>query len=146
MRYAEKVVTIDGKDLADFQHLGCRYEGGIREVHRMIGVLLHELEGAVECGLVQEPHRKSTPQDKISEPLRAQTSGIQKMKSFSQHGNGGYEAFPDSLENGVAAIVVLILRIKKGFERPGVNQDHRPCFLRMASRTPRFASAEEAVP
>lgn len=69
----------------------------------------------------------------------------EQVKNLRQDGHRRAKWIADLLERRLATPVLVILWIEKCYQGAGIDQDHRPCFLRMASLTPRLLSVEGAV-
>ena len=66
-----EVRFIQSKDFASLQGFSGRDHGGVREIHRMVRVLFHQLEGSRETQAIEEPHRKASPLDELTHPFGA---------------------------------------------------------------------------
>ena len=67
------------------------------------------------------------------------------MKRLGQYGGCGENGLPNSLQRPATPVVLLVLWVKKGDQRPCIEQDHFRSFLRSAATTPCRVSVEGAV-
>src|SRR5947208_8714688 len=95
--------------------------------------------------LIHEPNRGASTQDEFSQALGSKAAWIEQMKRLRQDRHGRCERLAQSPEKGPAALMSSVLGIEESHEGPGVDQDHRECFLRIASCAPRRLSVEGAT-
>lgn len=89
-----EVRSIQSKDFASLQGFGGGDHGGVRQIHRMVRVLFHQLEGTRETQAIEEPHRKTATLDELAHPVGADTLRLQHVKSLGEHGDRGTQPFP----------------------------------------------------
>jgi hypothetical protein len=140
-----EVSSIDGEDPADLQDLRRSHEGRVGEIHGVIRVLFHQLEGALQRVMVHEPDGDPTLQDEVPEPGGTLAGRVKDVEDLCQDRDRGGERLSDILQDGSTPDVLAISGIEEGHQGTGIDQDHRFSFLWRASRTPRRVSVEGTV-
>jgi len=122
-------------------------ERRIGEVHLPICVHLHQLERPVQRRLVAEPDRQRTDRHEITERLRPAAGGLQDVKGFRQNGDGCLDRLLDALQRHRTAVMLVVLGVEQGDERPRVDENHRRRFRRASSafRTPSRVLVDGAI-
>jgi hypothetical protein len=77
-----RVVTIEGKDLAQLQALGEHHERGVGEIHRTVGIAEHQLKGPNLGLVVQEPKIETMAGHEVHQSLGADAAGGQQVEGF----------------------------------------------------------------
>ena len=140
-----EISPINGEDPADLQDFSRAHERRVSEIHGVIRVLLHQLEGALQGVMVHEPDGDPALQDEVAKPGGTLTGRIKDVEDLCQDRDRRGECFADILQDGPTPDMLAIFGIEEGHQGAGVDQDHRFSFLWRASRTPRRVSVEGTV-
>lgn len=140
-----EIATVDRKDFPKLQALGENDERGVGEIHRVVGILDHQLEGPDQSLVVQKQDIETATGNKIHQPLRANAGGGQQMEGFGEHGERRAQGLFDARQYAGASLVIAIGRVEQGDERSSVRQDHRSCFWRIALETAVLAARAGAT-
>ena len=139
-----EVSSINREDLPGPEGFGRGDERCVGEIHRMIGISLHQLECARQRVGIEEPHRKPAARDEVSQTIRSQTLRLEKMERVGEHRNGGPEGLSNLLQNLPASAMFTILGVEQRQNWSGVDEDHRRSFFSRAVRTPRLTRVDGA--
>jgi len=140
-----EVHSIQSKDLAGVQSFSGRDHRGVRQIHGMIRVLLHQLKGTRETPAIEEPHRKASPLDELAHSVRADTLRLQHVEGLGEHGDRGTQPFPQRPQGVRRSLMLPIPGIEKRDERPGVHENHLARFFFRRLRTVAPLSVEGPI-
>src|SRR5947209_4779996 len=103
-----EISAIDGEDSARAKRFGGGNERCVRQVHRMISVQLHELEGSTEPRSIKEPYRQSTVFHEFPQAIRANAGRSEHVKRLGEHGGGGENGLTDLPQYPAAPVVLFV--------------------------------------
>ena len=131
-----KVPPIDREDSCRGEGFGGHDERGIGEVHRMAGVLVHQLECSSQSRAIEEPDRGAPARDEVPEAIRPTAGWREHVERLGQDRNRRDERFAQGSQDFPTPRVGRVLGIEERDDWAGVEQNHRRSFRRMALRTP----------
>jgi len=99
----------------------------------MIGVLFHQLEGPLQACCIEKPDRRASAHDEVTEAIGPCAAGREHVECLGEDRNSREERLPEGLENLSTTSVGRVFRIEERDQWPGVDQDHRRSFRRMAA-------------
>ena len=140
-----EVPPVECQDPTVAQSLGGDNERSVGEVHRMIGIVLHQLESANESRRVEEPDGDCAGEHEGVERGAPATTGREEMECFGEDRYGRVEPASLAPQRAAATVVAAVAGIEQSDQRAGVDQDQRRCFRRIAARIARLASLDGAI-
>ena len=114
-------------------------ERGVGEVHRFVGIFLHQFERALKNRIVDMENLQLAFGDEIPEPLRANAPRPQQMKSLRQDRDGRRDRLFDRFEGFDASLVAAVGGVEQRNQWTGIDQDYRLCFSPITAATAVFA-------
>jgi hypothetical protein len=120
-----EIASIESEDSCRAQSLCGNDQRRIREIHGVVGILIHELEGPSQRASIEKPHDGPIALQELAERRCSLATWVEQMKSLCENGLRGYEGLAHTFQDLASFGMSVVLRIKQGHEWPGVHQDHR---------------------
>ena len=113
-----EIIAVEGEDLAGLQALSRGDQGSVRQVHRVIGVLIHQSQGAGELRNIGLVHTHAALPQKDAQLDRAAAVPRQDVEHFGQDWPGRHQRRAKRFQAASAIVMVCVSRIKEGDEGP----------------------------